>query len=331
MNCLLLESEGTLPVWTQHEPPALVPGSVRIAIAAAALNHRDVWMTKGLYPGVTYPVIPGSDGTGTVIEVSPGAESWLGREIIINPSFDWGRSEAGQGPEFTILGMPRQGTFAQEIVVPTSQLAPKPDHLSVPEAAALPLAGLTAYRALFSRAKIQPGERVLVTGIGGGVALFALQFAVAAGAKVAVTSSSADKIARALAMGASAGFLYEDEEWPNQVIQRFGRFHVAIDGAGGPGYGGLIDCAETGGRIVNYGGTAGNPSVLAIRKVFWNQLNLLGSTMGSPRDFAAMTSLVADHGIRPVIDEIFPMSQGVDAFQKMDGGGQFGKLVLSVS
>jgi NADPH:quinone reductase-like Zn-dependent oxidoreductase len=172
---------------------------------------------------------------------------------------------------------------------------------------------------------------VLITGIGGGVALFALQFAVAAGAKVAVTSSSTDKIARALAMGASAGFLYEDDAWPNEVLRRFGRFHVAIDGAGGPGYGGLIDCAETGGRIVSYGGTAGNPSALAIRKVFWNQLNLLGSTMGSPQDFAAMTSFVTAHGIRPVVDEVLPMSLGAQAFQKMDAGGQFGKLVLSVS
>lgn len=311
--------------------PALDSDSVRIAISAAALNHRDVWMTKGLYPGVVYPVIPGSDGSGRVIEAAPGNESWIGRDVIINPSYDWGANEAVQGSQFTILGMPRQGTFADEIVVPISQLAAKPTHLDEIEAAALPLAGLTAYRALFSRAKLIAGERVLITGIGGGVALFALQFAVAAGARVAVTSRSPEKIARALALGAEAGFLYSEANWPSQVLERFGRIQVAIDGAGGAGYLGLIDAAEPGARIVNYGGTAGNPTEFPARKVFWNQLSLLGTTMGSPTDFAAMTSFVDRHGIRPVIDEVFAMEDGAQAFQTMDAGTQFGKLVLKRS
>jgi NADPH:quinone reductase-like Zn-dependent oxidoreductase len=331
MNCLLLESEGTLPVWSQQSDPALVPSAVRVQISAAALNHRDVWMTKGLYPGVVYPVIPGSDGTGIVVECSPGTEEWAGREVIINPSYDWGTGQRVQGPEFTILGMPRPGTFAEQIIVPVTQLAPKPPHLTVSEAAALPLAGLTAYRALFSRAQLQPGERVLVTGIGGGVALFALQFAVAIGARVAVTSSSPEKISRAKELGAEAGFLYTETEWPGRVLQEFGAIQVAIDGAGGAGYLGLIEAAEPGARIVNYGGTGGNPPSLPIRKVFWNQLSLLGSTMGSPTDFASMTDLVQRHNLRPVVDEVLPMAEGAKAFQKMDAGGQFGKLVLTTS
>jgi len=331
MNCLLLESEGTLPVWSKCDDPALTPGTVRVGISAAALNHRDVWMTKGLYPGVVYPVIQGSDGTGTVVETSPGTSDWMGREVILNPSYDWGTGQRVQGPEFTILGMPRPGTFAEQIIVPVTQLAVKPAHLSIPEAAALPLAGLTAYRALFSRAQLQPGERVLITGIGGGVALFALQFAVAAGARVAVTSSSPDKLARARKLGAEAGFLYSDADWPARVVEQFGPIQVAIDGAAGPGYLGLIDAAEPGARIVNYGGTGGNPPSLPIRKVFWNQLSLLGSTMGSPADFAAMCALVQKHEIRPVIDDILPMAQGAKAFQKMDAGGQFGKLVLTTA
>lgn len=288
-------------------------------------------MTKGLYPGVVYPVVPGSDGSGVVVETSAGAESWQGREVIINPSYDWGSGEAVQGPGFTILGMPRQGTFADEIVVPVHQLAPKPNHLTVEESAALPLAGLTAYRALFSRANVQPGERVVVTGVGGGVALFAVQFAVAAGARVAVTSRSSEKIARAKELGAEAGFLYNQESWASQLMEEFGSFQVAIDGAAGPGYLGLIDAAAPGARIVNYGGTAGNPPALPIRKVFWNQLSLLGSTMGSPADFAAMTEFVRRHAIRPVVDEVIPMSDGARAFAKMDSGAQFGKLVLRAS
>ncbi len=330
MNCLVLETEGSLPVWRELPSPSLEPGCVRVRVAAAALNHRDVWMTKGLYPGVAYPVVPGSDGTGVVVEASEGGEPWAGRDVILNASYDWGGSETVQGPDFTILGMPRQGTFAEEIIVPFAQLAPRPSHLSVHEAAALPLAGLTAFRALFSRAKLQAGERVLITGIGGGVALFALQFALAAGARVAVTSGSAEKLERALQMGAEAGFLYSDSDWPGKVVEQFGRIQVAIDGAGGPGYLGLIDAAEPGGRIVNYGGTGGNPESLPIRKVFWNQLSLLGSTMGSPADFAAMTAFVEQHQIRPVIDEVMPMSAGAEAFRKMDASRQFGKLVLAL-
>ena len=330
MNCLVLETEGSLPVWREMPSPALEPGCVRVKLAAAALNHRDVWMTKGLYPGVVYPVVPGSDGSGQVVEVSEGNRDWLHREVIINPSCDWGKSEAAQAAGFTILGMPRQGTFAEEIVVPVSQLASLPSHLSMQQAAALPLAGLTAYRALFSRAKVEKGERVLITGIGGGVALFALQFALAAGAQVAVTSGSPEKLERAVALGAEAGFLYTDPAWFNQVVERFGRIHVAIDGSGGSGFLGLIDASEPGARIVNYGGTAGPLESLPMRKVFWNQLNLLGSTMGSPADFAAMTSLVTQHCIQPVVDQVVAMRDGASAFRRMDEARQFGKIVLAL-
>jgi len=329
MNCLQLESVGQEPVWTAVDDPVLEPGSVRIAIRTAALNHRDVWLSKGLYPGVTFPVVPGSDGYGEVIETAPGAESWAGREVVINPSFGWGDREEAQGDGFTILGMPRQGTFAERVVVPVSQIAPKPRHLDAAEAGALPLAGLTAWRALFSRARVRAGERVLVTGIGGGVALFALQFAVAAGARVAVTSGSAAKLERAKALGAAVGFNYRDPDWPSRAVEEFGRFDVAVDGGAGENLVALIDAAAPGARIVNYGATGGNPSSFPMRKLFWNQLSLLGSTMGSPADFAAMTEFVARHGIRPVIDSVRPMADGAAAFARMDAGDQFGKLVLA--
>jgi threonine dehydrogenase-like Zn-dependent dehydrogenase len=174
--------------------PLPAAGEVVVVLRAAALNHRDVWMKAGQYAGLKFPCTPGSDGAGIVVAAGDGVDgSWVGREVIINPSFDWGENEHAHGGTFSILGPPRVGTLAEKIAVPVAQLTAKPAHLAWEEAAALPLAGLTAFRAVFSRARLRPGERVLVTGIGGGVALFALQFAVGHGAEVWVTSSAAEK------------------------------------------------------------------------------------------------------------------------------------------
>lgn len=312
-----------------------VPGpqarEVRVSIRAASLNHRDVWIRQGQYAGLKFPCIPGSDGAGEVD--ASGAEvdqGWLGREVVINPSFDWGNDARAQGERFTILGLPRDGTLAEQIVVPLDQVAPKPAHLSWEEAAALPLAGLTAYRALFSRANLQAGERVLISGIGGGVALFALQFALAAGAKVWVTSSSPEKIERACALGASGGFNYTEPGWAKKATQAAGGFAVIVDGAGGDGFEHLIDAAAPGGRIVFYGATRGNPPVLAMRKVFWRQLSLLGTTMGSPLDWTDLLKFVGQHRIKPVISDLFSLERASEAFDLMHRGGQFGKIVVRV-
>src|ERR1035437_4965519 len=189
--------------------PSPAPGEAVVAIRAGALNHRDVWIKLGQYAGLKWPCIPGSDGAGVVAAVGDGVDAeWVGREVIINPGLNWGASEHAQRSQFNILGLPCDGTLAEKVSVPAGQLTPKPAHLSWEEAAALPLAGLTAYRAIFPRAQLHAGERVLITGIGGGVALLALQFAVAHGAEVWVTSSSTDKISRAVALGARGGFDY---------------------------------------------------------------------------------------------------------------------------
>ncbi|MEO6244624.1 MAG: zinc-binding dehydrogenase [Opitutaceae bacterium] len=311
--------------------PQPLAGEVVIALNAAALNHRDVWIKQGKYAGLKWPCRPGSDGAGVVVAFGAATEEpWIGRDVVINPSFDWGASEHAQGAIFTILGLPRDGTLAEKIAVPVAQLAAKPAHLSWEEAAALPLAGLTAYRALFARAQLRAGERVLVNGIGGGVALFALQFAVAAGAKVWVTSSSADKIARAVALGAAGGFDYQDAGWVEQATKASGGFDVIVESAGGEGFEKLLDAAAPGGRIVFFGATRGNPPVLAMRKVFWRQLTLLGTTMGSPADWAAMVDFVARHRIRPVVSEVFPLARAADAFALMERGEQFGKIVVTI-
>jgi NADPH:quinone reductase-like Zn-dependent oxidoreductase len=325
VRALRIESLGKAAV-AEVPDPAAGPGEAVVRLRAAALNHRDVWIKLGQYAGLRYPCIPGSDGAGVV---EPGTDpAWAGKEVVINPAFDWGASEAAQGRDFTILGLPRDGTLAERVSVPVSQLAPKPAHLGWEEAAALPLAGLTAWRALVSRARLGPGERVLVTGIGGGVALFALQFAAASGNEVWVTSSSDGKIARAVALGAKGGYRYDREGWAADAAKANGTFEVIVDSAGGAGFSSLIDLASPGGRIVFYGATRGNVPEVALRKLFWRQVSLLGSTMGSPADWSAMTSFVGRHAIRPVVSEVFPLERAPQALELMEAGGQFGKIVI---
>jgi len=306
------------------------PGEVRVRLRAAALNHRDLWIKLGQYAGISYPCTPGSDGAGVVEAVGPGVDrAWIAREVIINPSFGWGDREDAQGPDFSILGLPRPGTLAEEITVPVSQLSARPAHLGWTEAAALPLASLTAYRALFARARVERGDRVLITGIGGGVALAALQFAVALGAETWVTSGSPDKLARAAALGARQGFDYRDPAWPRAAVRAAGGpFSVVVDSAGGPGFESLIDVAAPGARIVFFGATHGNPPSLPSRKVFWRQLSLLGSTMGSPRDWSAMLDCVTTRRITPIVSEVFPLAEAGAAFDHLAAAGQFGKIVL---
>ncbi len=316
----------------QVAQPLAQAGEVLITLKAAALNHRDVWIKKGQYMGLKYPCTPGSDGAGVVTAVGAGVSaSWIGKEVIINPSFNWGNKESAQSDQFTILGLPREGTCAEFITIPESQLELKPKALSWSEAAALPLAGLTAWRALKERAQLKSTDRVLVSGIGGGVALFALQFAVASGAEVWVTSSSLEKISKAISLGAKGGFLYTETGWVTHALKQTGAFDVIIDSAGGEGLNDLIDAVASGGKIVFYGATCGNPTSIALLKIFWRQISLLGTTMGSPSDWKAMIAFVETYSIKPVISNVFSLAEASDAFKLMEKGGQFGKIVLKIS
>lgn len=311
--------------------PDAGPGEVVVQVVAAALNRRDAWIKSGQYAGLRFPLIPGSDASGVVHEVGPGVDTaWVGREVIINPALDWGRHERAQEPRFSILGLPRDGTMAEYVHVPACQLASKPTHLSWTEAAALPLAGLTAYRALFTRARLQSHEKALITGIGGGVATLALQYAAAAGAIPFVTSSSPEKLTLAAALGARHGALYTMGGWARDFAEHYGPFDVIIDSAGGPGFGDLVDLCAPGGRLVFFGATRGNPPEIPMRKLFWRQINLLGSTMGSPADFKGMTEYVSAKAIHPVVSQIFPLDAVSEAFALMESGGQFGKIVITV-
>jgi NADPH:quinone reductase-like Zn-dependent oxidoreductase len=321
------------PLRIQDVPtPEPGPGEVRVRLHAAALNHRDVWVQQGKYPGMKLPVTPGSDGAGVVEKVGDGVDmSWLGREVILNPGHDWGDNPRFYQKSFTILGMPADGTFAEYLTIRAEYLHDKPAHLSFAEAAALPLGGLTAWRALFTRARLQAGERLLVSGVGGGVALLGLQFAVAAGAEVWVTSGSEEKIERAVALGARGGISYRQERWErNLVAQAGGGFDVVLDSAGGEGFAQLVDAAAPGGRIVFYGGTRGNLTNIPPARVFFKQLDLLGTTMGTPDEFAAMLHFVNEHQLRPVLDQTFPLAEAEAALRRMDAGEQFGKIILEV-
>jgi len=321
------------PLAIQQLPdPVAGPGQAVVRLKAAALNHRDLWIQLGQYAGIKFPTILGSDGAGIVASVgSPVDAAWVGREVILNPSLDWGEHPRAQGPKFRILGLPDSGTFAGQIAIPVANLSPKPAHLSWEQAAALPLTGLTAWRALFTRAQLKPGERVLVTGVGGGAALVALQFAVADGSEVWVTSGSADKIARAQTLGASGGVSYRDTDWPESLKKQAGLFDVIIDSAGGEGFGKLIELTAPGGRIAFFGATMGNPPGLDLRKCFFRQINVLGTTMGSPEDFAGMVRMVADRKITPVVDRTFPLDEAEAALRHMESAAQFGKIALSIS
>jgi NADPH:quinone reductase-like Zn-dependent oxidoreductase len=328
MRAVRIEAIGVAAV-TEVPDPVPGAGEALVELRASALNHRDLWIKLGQYAGLMFPCIPGSDGAGVVASVGHGADaSWVGREVIVNPGFNWGPSPRAQGPAFTILGLPRDGTLAELVAVPVAQLAAKPAHLGWEGAAALPLAGLTAWRALFSRARLAEGERVLVTGIGGGVALTALQFAAAAGNEVWVTSSSDDKIARAVALGARGGFRYDRPGWAKDAATSPGTFDVIVDSAGGQGFGELLDVAAPGCRIATYGATRGSVPEVALRKVFWKQLSILGTTMGSPADWEAMVAFVTRHALRPVVSDVFPLARGAEAFDLMERGGQFGKIVV---
>jgi zinc-binding alcohol dehydrogenase/oxidoreductase len=299
--------------------PEPLAGEVLIQISAASINHRDVYISQGLYAKIAYPVVFGSDGAGMNGQ----------REVIINPGLYWGDNPHFSSPMFQILGMPRQGTLAESICIPSEYVYDKPLHLSSEEAAALPLAGVTAYRALFSRGRLQAGERILITGIGGGVALFLMQFALAAGAEVWVTSGSEDKISRAMALGAKGGVNYRDENWAKSPDLNAG-FDLIVDSAGGEGFGHLLKLARPGGRIVTFGGTRGMVPNFSPQIVFWKQLDILGSTMGTPEEFGAMLHFVNAHRIHPIIDSIYSLADAAAALTRMESGEQFGKICITI-
>jgi len=315
-----------------EKSPTLGKDQVAIRLKNAALNHHELWMLKEQSESMPGGVIFGSDGSGVIEAAQEEGDQYLiGKEVVINPSVGWGNNPAVQAHSFSILGYPANGTFSDYISISKKQVFEKPEHLSFEEAAAVPLAGLTAYRALFTKARLRKGEKVLITGIGGGVALQALQFALAFEARVFVTSGSQEKLEKALAMGAAGAFNYKDADWVTQIAKGAGGFDVIIDSAGGSQFNALLEMAYPGARVVIYGRTAGMIPDISPKTLFWKQLSVFGTTMGTTDEFLSMLDFVHKHQLKPVIDSVFPLENINDAFNKMDEGKQFGKIVLTIS
>ena len=335
MKAIRMSEPGGPEVLVLEDVPDLQPGpgEVVVELKAAALNRRDVFVRKGVAK-VPLPLTPGSDGAGVVSAIGDGVKGVAeGDEVIILPSLAWGDDQRAPGPRFRILGGPDQGTYAQQIVIAAENVYPRPGRLSWHEAAALPLAGLTAWRALFSRARVQPGETVLVIGIGGGVATFALHLAKAAGCKVVVTSSSDEKLAKAAALGADAGVNYATagDEWAAAVKEtNGGGVDVVIDSVGSTWAGSVESCAP-GGRVVVFGGTGGAKVEMMVRPMTLGQVSLLGTTMGSPMEFGQLLAAVDTQSWVPVIDSVRPLADAAAAHEREEAGLHFGKLVLDCS
>ncbi len=333
MLCAFLRRANEPLVIQNHEIPIPKSNEVRIKIFYAGINHRDLWVLKGQYRGSSENLILGSDGSGIVDSVGADILGFtIGEEVMINPSLNWGIDEKVQGEAFKILGNPDPGTFSEFIVVPHENVHKKPEQFSLEEAAAIPLAGLTAFRALFTKGKVQKNDQVLITGIGGGVAQMAFQMAIAHGCKVYITSSDPVKIKQATQLGAVGGFLYTRENWVDEAKLASGKgFNVIIDSASGKGFSDLIDLTMPGGNLVFFGGTRGSIGPIVPAKVFWRQINILGTTMGSPLEFRQLLHFYAEHRLKPVIDSIYPFQEINNAFERMELGLQKGKILLKIN
>ena len=314
--------EGSSLVYETAPDPTPGPGEVIVELRCASVNRRDLLVRQGVYP-FALPITPGSDGAGI--------RSDTGEEVVILPSLFWGNAEDAPGPEFQILGGPRDGTYAELVAVPADNVFPKPARFSWEEAAAFPLAALTAWRALFSRGNLRPGETVLVLGAGSGVSTFAVQLAAEAGARVLVTSSSQAKIDRAVELGAEAGVLYTDADWPATAKALAGGRGVdlVVDSVGST-WDQSLQTLRPGGRVVVFGGTGGTEVNLQVRPTYLQQLSILGTTMGSPRDFANLLRAVEDGSWTPVIDSVFRLADAEAAHMQIESKEHFGKIVLSM-
>jgi NADPH:quinone reductase-like Zn-dependent oxidoreductase len=302
------------------------PGEVLVRLRASALNHLDVWIRKGL-PSVPKPRILGADGAGVVAALGAGVTGFeLGQPVVINPGV-----EAGNG-SIHVIGEHGDGTNAQLIAVPAANVYPIPGDLSFEEAAAFPLVFETAYRMLVTRAKLQPDEWVLLWGIGSGVSTAGLAIAKALGARTIVTSSSDAKLARAAGLGADATVNHRDGDVKAAVLEATGGrgADVVVEHVGEATWRTSLDVAAREGRIAVCGATSGPNPPAALHRVWWKQLTILGSTMGTRADFEGAYSLIAAGRARPVVDEVVPLEQIQAAHARLEAGEQLGKIVLAI-
>jgi zinc-binding alcohol dehydrogenase/oxidoreductase len=330
MKALVLSGPGQIEL-KEVEKPGLSSGKVLVRMKAIALNRRDDWIREGRYPNIRYGGILGSDGAGVVDAAADEKDSYLvGKDVVINPNIEWGSDPDVQSKNYTILGMPVNGTFAEFCLVDADRVLAKPMHLDFLQAAALPLGGLTAFRALFRKGGLKAGQNILISGFGGGVAQFAFLFATAAAANVYVTSGSDEKIARAMKMGAKGAYNYKKESNYSDLWKTKGGFDLIIDSAGGDQINSFIKILKPKGKIVFYGATNGLPSKIDLYRMFWNQLSLEGTTMGNDTEFSEMLNFVGANKIRPMIDSIRPFSKLAESFGDITLPNKVGKIVFQV-
>lgn len=316
------------------------PHDVRIRIGAAALNHLDLWVLRGV-PGMTLvaPWTLGSDGAGTVDRIGTAVRSVRGGDrVIINPGISDGTCEfclAGEQSQcvrFRVLSEHVPGTLAEYVVVPEANVRTIPDSVPIEVAAAFPLATLTAWRMLVTRARLRAGEDLLIWGIGGGVALAALQIAKRLGARVWVTSGSEEKLERARALGADETLDHRTVDVPREIRARTGKrgVHVVLDTVGEATWERSLRALGKGGRLVTCGGTSGPMLATDVRRLFWNQFTILGSTMGNDAEFDAITEELRAGRLWPPLDSVVALDDAPRAFARLMSGEQFGKVVVRV-
>ena len=320
--------------------PKYTENEVVLKVHSAGLNHLDIWVRKGGRLELPKPHIPGSDAAGVVVAAGANVKNVsVGNEVIINPGLSCGhceycnRGEQSECISFGIVGMSRPGTFAEMVAVPSGNVWPKPSHMSFNEAGVFVLAHLTAWRMLMTRAQLKPGQTVLIHGIGGGVALSALQLARLAGAEVIVTSSSDEKLKRAGQIGADHTINYRAVEDVAQNVKDItsGRgVDIVIDTVGAATWPIDFSAVRRGGKIVLCGVTSDAQAVTNLRALYWNQLTILGSTMGSEEDLHQMLNAVTQAKLKPIIDSTATLENIQDATDRMETAEQFGKIVLEI-
>ena len=327
MKAVRIHEDGGPEVLVYEDVPDPAPqdGEVLVALRAAALNHLDVWVRKGL-PSVPKPRILGADGAGVVARVGPGVTGFAeGERVVVNP----GIVHDGR---ITVIGEHTEGTYCELKAIPASQLAPLDDALSFEEGAAFPLVFETAYRMLVTKARLQEGEWVLIWGIGGGVALAAFEIARAVGARTIVTSSSSEKLERARELGADVTVDHHIDDVVAAVKEATeGRgADVVVETVGEATWERSLSAAGFEGRIVVCGATSGHSPPARLYRFWWKQLVLYGSSMGMSSDFEGAYDLIRSGKARVHVDTVFPLAEAARAHERLESGAQFGKVVLRI-
>ena len=307
--------------------PAAKSGEVVVALKTAGLNRRDLYIPdRRGHKG--HDLVLGSDGAGVIESIGEGVTKWsVGDEVLVNPSLNWFEKSDGSPDGFGPLGMPDDGTFAEKIVLSEEQLEKRPGYLSWEESASIALAGLTGYRALVTRGNVKKGDTVFVPGAGSGVVTFIIQFAKAVGARVIVTSRSAEKREHALKLGADRA-IDTNADWNEELKDE--TIDLVIESVGKATFNRSLECLKKGGRLVVFGATTEDVIELDLRELFNKQQEIIGSMMGSRDELREMLAFAEKHNIHPVIDQTLPLDEALKGFDRLEDSAQFGKIVFTI-